>query len=262
MRREPAISPPARASPDRPEKAVTQDHAHPILQENRAFHLGARDAYYDLARERLCGRVMNQQFVRRLRLVRRVQLLLHEAAEHARMAGRGQQIQPHERHFLKYLRLVIDAVSAMHAMTRHEWLLAADRSFLSEFMGRKLKGLGEDEDAYRNRIRHILGGLRKMLRMSQNAVAAMRGQDLAAMDGPERERYRRAYATIQEDVGRRFASLVADEDGTAPPDRRPPSAPGADARRGKAAIRAAQRNAGIARRRHIATEVRRTPGGT
>ena len=160
---------------------------------NRSVHLALRDWNYEEALGLLKYAFAGRSRASRKRIMYTMSERLETAYLEARFALRGIVAEQRELDFLKFLRMLLDAATAVKDIVDHEGIMDQDTSFLNRFLGDNPDLIREFKVSHRERGRSIINGIKIMARATEKNFLRLKKSNFKALSKDEQRRYTTMY---------------------------------------------------------------------
>ncbi len=167
---------------------------------NRPVHMARRDSFFERAMDLLNVPTQQMDTDERLAHITRVLALLKTSEHHGNFAAKSPQTTPPEKDFLHFLQLISHNVQSAQAMIQHQSYFEGEEGFLSQFLNARPEESAMPATHYRRRADDIIQGLWHLLQLSHQAYRNLRDAALSTLDASEADRYRRAFASANEEL--------------------------------------------------------------
>jgi len=162
---------------------------------NRSVHLALRDKNYEemlgLLKYAFEGRALSS----RQKIVYTIAEKIEISYMEANFALRGIVAEQEELDFIKFLRMVLDAIHAVKSLVDHEKILNQDTSFLNRFLGDSPGMIGDFKVSHRERTRGIMNGLKVMARATERNFMLLKKENYETLSKDEQRRYTVMYSS-------------------------------------------------------------------
>lgn len=163
---------------------------------NRSVHLAIRDKNYEEILDLLKYAFEGRAIASRRKIIYLIAEKIETTYMEARFSLRGIIAEQKELDFLKFLRMVLDAIRSVKNLVDHEVIMNQDTSFLNRFLSDNPGLIGEFKISHRDRAYGIMNGLKKMARATERNFLQLKKNNFESLSEDEQRRYMVMYSSV------------------------------------------------------------------
>ncbi len=160
---------------------------------NRSVHLALRDKNFEAVLSFFKFALEGRALASRKRIIQTMLNHVFTARQEADFATRGVVVEQEELDFIRFLRILHEAVIAAANIAGHEEILNQDRSFLKRFLSGDSELINKFKKSHRDRALAIINDLKMMTRAVEKRYLQLKKENYESLDPDEQRRYTLMY---------------------------------------------------------------------